>query len=291
MKNILVPTDFSLPAENAARYAIAFAKQVSADVMLCTAYKAPSDAPISTQVVWPLLTEDEVESQANDQLVKLAKKIKGCSCEMTIDFCPQITVKSGKGEVVEVVSALVKSQKIDLVVMGMKGAGRFVQWVLGSNSKKMIDDADFPVLYVPYPAKFKSVKKIAFATDLSPADLKPLNFLLQLAATITAEICVYHICSFEEENSADEQGLYEYFYEQIISKLDYPHVKFEYIWHSDVDEGLQWMSNNSEIDLLAMVHRKHSLLDKLVNGSYVHQLARITKIPLLVFKTTKDRDK
>lgn len=169
-------------------------------------------------------------------------------------------------------------------MMGISGAGQIVQWALGSNSKKMMDDAEFPVLYVPFEATFSYVKLIAFTTDLSIDDLEPLQYICRMAKILDAAIIVYHITSFERQKMEEEEGAGIAFFNQVISKITYDKIKFENIWHADLHEGFKWIRNNKEIDMIAMVHRQHTLLDKLVNGSYVQRLSRYTKIPLLIFQ-------
>ncbi|WP_316766441.1 universal stress protein [Pedobacter frigiditerrae] len=289
MKNILVPTDFSIAAENAAHYAINFAKAQKSNIILCNAYKVPSESPIAAQVAWPLIEEVDLEIESDSSLNELVHKLDNEKLTVANNYCPQITFESEKGEVCQVVKEFVTRKNIDLVVMGMAGAGQLVQWALGSNSKEMIDKADFPVLYVPYVAKYKSIKTIAFSTNLSIDDLEPLQYLCKMATNLDAEIVVYHITSYELEQIERVEGRNLAYYNDVIKKLAYDNIRFENIWHSDIDEGFRWIRNNKEIDLVAMVHRQHSLLDKLLNGSYAHKLSRFTEIPLLIFQPSEKK--
>lgn len=284
MKTIIIPTNFSVPAENAAHYAICLAKKLQADVILCNAYNLPSNAPMASQVTWPLLEEADLELEAQSNLNDTVKKMTSKDCCADNDHCPRVTFELGKGEVCKVVADLVKLKKADLVVMGMSGAGKIVQWVLGSNSKKMIDYADFPVLYVPYPASFKEVKKIGFTTAFSIDDLEHLQYLCRMAEQLDAEVIVYHITGFELRRFEEEQGIDRRFYQDVADKLDYPKIRFQAIWHSDVNEGLKYIIEEEGIDVLAMVHQQHGLLDKIFNGSYVHKVSRLIQVPLLVFQ-------
>ncbi|SFH12141.1 universal stress protein [Pedobacter insulae] len=284
MKNILVATDFSAPAENAAHYAIKLAKKLEAGVTLCNAFKVPADAPMAAQVAWPLVDEADLASESEGSLSELVSKLQSANSDESDSYSSDLVFESEKGKVCDVVAEVVKRKKIDLVVMGMAGAGQFVQWVLGSNSKQMIDDADFPVLYVPYSAKFRNITKIAFTTDLSSDDVEPLQFLCAMAKDLEAEIVVYNITSFERQKLVEDEGRDKLFFKNVVSKLDYEKISYENIWHSDLDEGFRWIRNNKEIDMIAMVHHQHRLIDKLVNGSYAHKLSRFTEIPLLIFQ-------
>ncbi|RZL51031.1 MAG: universal stress protein [Pedobacter sp.] len=287
MKNILIPTDFSVSAENAAQYGVMLAKALNANITLCNVYKVPSEAPMAAQVAWPLMDEAELENESESGLTQLVAKISKDNCSSEDCFCPEISFESEKGNVCKVVKELVKRKKIELVIMGTAGAGKIVQWALGSNSKTMIDEANFPVMYIPYVAKYKTIKKIAFTTNLSVDDLEPLQYLSRFAAQLDAEIIVYHITNFEAERNEKLEGLNKLFFEEVVSKIENKKIVFENIWHSDVSEGLKFIRNNKEIDVVAMVHRQHNLLDKLINGSYVHKFSRFTNVPLLVFQPSR----
>lgn len=284
MKTILVPTNFSVPAENAAHYAICLAKKLHTDLILCNTYQDPANEPMATQVAWPLLEEADYELEAQSSLNDLVIEAGAKDCGEANDRLPKVTFELEKGEVCKVVSDLVKLKRADLVVMGMSGAGPIVQWVLGSNSKKMIDYADFPVLYVPYPASFSKIKKIGFATAFSVDDLEHLQYLCRMADQLDAEVIVYHITSFELQHLEEDEGIELRFEQDVARKLNYRKLSFQVIWHSNINEGLKYIINEEGIDILSMVHQQHSLLDKLFNGSYVHKVAKDTQIPLLVFQ-------
>ncbi|RYY70690.1 MAG: universal stress protein [Chitinophagaceae bacterium] len=286
MKTILVATDFSVPAENAAHYAIQLAKLIKADILLCNAYKVPADAPMAAQVPWPLMNEEDSESESDSYLTQLVERLSGIDCKSD-HFYPQITFESEKGELGQVIREFTRQKKVELVVMGMAGAGQLIQWALGSSSKTMIDEAEFPVLYVPSVASFHGIKKIAFASSLSVAELKALQLLCKFAKQVDAEVIVYHICGSELKRREELDGIDKDFYESVVQKIDYKKIKYENIWHSDIHEGLRWIRNNKEIDMIAMVHRQHTLVDKLVNGSYAHKLSRFTCVPLLIFQHKK----
>lgn len=283
MKKILVPTDFSAPAENAAHYAIGLAKAAKASVILCNAFKVPAEAPMAAQVAWPLLDYSDMKSLSVSELDKQVAQLTANSGSDKSEDCLQLNYESALGTVCDVVDRLVQEKQIELVVMGMAGAGGLVQFILGSNSRAMIERLSYPVLFVPYEASFKKINKIVFATDLCLDDLKPLKFLIDLAASSDATIVVMHITNYEAQKNEEDQHVLENFFDHVSAKINYPKVKYEYVWNTDLDKGLAWMAEQHDVDMIAVVHHQHHLLDRIFNGSRAHQLARRTQIPLLVF--------
>jgi nucleotide-binding universal stress UspA family protein len=208
-------------------------------------------------------------------------------CENNQAYCPKISFRYEEGEVVDVVKRFIGEMMPELVVMGLTGAGHLVQLALGSNSKKMIDVASRPVLYVPFSATFRPLRKIIFASDLEDDNLEVLQHLVGIASPFGAEIIVYHVSNYRTGGLGEQYHLDHDFQERVISKLAYQQVRYHNLWHDNVDTALEWMRSQDGVDLLAMVHRRHSILDMLVHGSHTHKSSRLTSIPMLVYQTPK----
>src|ERR1035437_1073463 len=83
MKTILVPTDFSSPAENAARYALYLAKRIKASIKLCNVFKVPAEAPMAAQVAWPLVDHVSMKMETIEELKHLANKLEREDIDVT----------------------------------------------------------------------------------------------------------------------------------------------------------------------------------------------------------------
>nr|WP_121272023.1 universal stress protein [Pedobacter schmidteae] len=283
MKKILVPTDFSVPAENAARYALALAKELKADVLICNAFKVPAEAPMASRVAWPLMNYAELKQEATSELDSLVKSLSNSFCSQEGEYCPNLTYESSLGSVWEVVSMLVEKEKIDLVVMGGAGAGGLTQLLLGSNSREMIERANFPLLLIPFEAGFKKVKKIVFASDLSKDELEPLKVLSGFASQLGSRMVIAHITNKEVDPDGKQQDEINVFFQDVIAKINIPDIQYEYIWNIDIDNGLDWLSEEKDVDMIVLTHHRHHALYRMFVGSHTQKLSRHTKIPLLMF--------
>jgi nucleotide-binding universal stress UspA family protein len=273
MKKILVATDFSLPAENAARYALHLATALGAEVVFGHVIKAPEGMPLNSQLA----------EEAQFTMSLLVEKVEGDALAAT-GKCAKISFDLGAGEVVEEITKMVKTNKIDLVVMGVAGAGRLMDWVLGSNSQAMIDRADFPVLYIPFGARVNKIGKIAFASSLAQDELEPLQFLCRLAAPIGAEISVRHVVDEDQKKREEQMQIDNTYFEQVSSRLDYGKLIFEQQRYENVRDGVRAIRDDQEVDLIAMLHRQHDWVELLFKGSLSHQLSRLVQVPLLIFQ-------
>ena len=283
MKSLLIPTDFSPAANNAARYAIRLAKKLKAEIKLCTAIKVPAESAMAAQTVWPLEDYASLKKDAETELEYLVKTLsrEEQAMEDESSFHPQFSYTSGVGEVVDYVRNLADENKINMVVIGMSGAGSFSRFFLGGNSKKMIEKFDFPLLVIPANADCKGIKKISFATDLSSQDIEILTSLVCFARPFNAEILITYV--IQENNIHAEQKKIDNFLSDVTCKVDYPNIYYRSIPSSSITKGLNWLTESGHIDIMAMVHRQEPFFTKLFKISHAPQLAKSVNVPLLIF--------
>lgn len=286
MKKIIVPTDFSPPAKNAARYAVHLATLLQEDVLLCNAVFIPLEALVAGQVSWPLEDYESLKANAAEQLSACAHQLQERLNEQAAffpeDFKPAISFTSEAGPVTAVVRNVLSEHHGSMVVMGMSGAGGLERFFIGSSSKDLIDKANFPVLLIPKVMVFRGLKKIAFATDLHKGDINVIHSLARLARVLDAELQIRHITDQKFEQG-DEKLKADMFMAALSKKVNYEKMHYRHIKSMDVDHGLDWLQEHSLVDMIVMVHRPHNFLSKLILGSHTQQLAGHVTIPLLVY--------
>lgn len=284
MKTILVPTDFSPAAENAARYALFLSRRLQTDILLTHAFKVPAETRVVAQTAWPLENYEEIRQETQQELDLLRHHLEQ---EATTEIYPPIYKPGIKdiaelGEVTITVRNLVDHYHSPMVVIGMSGNGLIHRALLGSTSRDLLEKATFPVLLVPPKPMPRQLHKIAFATDLSETDIDIIHSLTSLARPFNAEILIAHVTNAKYD-PADHQQQVEQFLNGVSCKANYPKIYYRHIKSIDVDHGLDWLSEHGMIDMLAMVHRPHPVLERLMKGSHTQRLAKHIRVPLLVF--------
>ncbi|MCQ6958710.1 universal stress protein [Mucilaginibacter aquariorum] len=284
MKTILIPTDFSAAAANAARYGLFLAQHLQADIQLIHAFKVPAEARAAAQTAWPLNDYEQVKRDCVLELDNLRHQLEleTIASVSPRNYISRITGTAELGEVTVMTRNLVDHYRSPLVVMGMSGAGNLQRLLIGSSSRELIDKATFPVLLVPDLPVTKQLKKIAFATDLSKGDIQIIHSLASLARPFNAEILIAHITDDKYDTVARQHQVNE-FMSGVTDQANYGQIYYRHIKSMDVDHGLDWLSEHGQIDLLAMVHRPHPFFEKIFKGSHTQRLARHIRIPLLVF--------
>lgn len=282
MRTIIVPTDFSEASKNAAYYALNLANILKANIELCHAFTLPSDNPMLGQVAWVVYEYPELLEANNKGVRKEAKALeeeeKKLLGNKPFPFHPSINYVSEAGETAKIINRLASQRKTVLIVMGMKGAGPVDRFLFGSNSLKMIETSKHPLLFIPANYKYKSVERIAFATDLNKEDIKVAQSLLTFAEYFNAELSITYI--LQSNNDVMEDESYErkkdLFFKDLNGKVCY-----HCIYSENIDYGLDILKNR-DVDMLVMRHHHKNFFEKIISGSHSKKQAHEVKIPLLI---------
>jgi nucleotide-binding universal stress UspA family protein len=281
MKKILIATDFSANAAHAAEYGYAIASKVKADVVLCNAFIVPAEVPQAGTLVWPQFEYDELLNSSTSELKQLKEQLKHNHGDGS--FEPHVTCTSEVGAATDMITEITGKTDIELTVMGTHGAGKLNTFLVGNHSRRMINETKGPLLLVPGSATVKPIKKVAFATDLEhpERDLKAIYALIPLLKKLNAELLLTHIYNGDDPTYKFKQHIQQLLVE-LSNKANYPNIFYRIVNSNKAERGLDWLCDHGHVDILAMVHRKHDLLDKILIGSHTQKMADHIHIPLLV---------
>jgi len=283
MKNILVLTDFSSEANHAAAYAYSLAVQLKANLTLCNAIQVPAESPLASFVSWPMEQSGDLIKESNHELEKLRTFLK--KSNEKISESPKISVTNQTGSLKDVAENILFDQFIDLTVMGAHGAGGISEFILGSQSRYMIDNFNAPIMLVPLSTKIRPIKKIVFATDFhfTQSNKEFILKLLPLARSFGAEIFVSHIHSPNKESDGFDEMVKAFMFE-ICSEFKTPRISYRSMESFSTKNGLEVLMSDGQMDMLVMVHREKCFLSDLLIGSLTRRMAAAIEFPLLVFK-------
>jgi universal stress protein A len=142
IRRILVPTDFSEPADAALRYARALAEEFGSTLHLMHVVPEPYIYPwgteISTMPLVDLLTSSETQA---------AERLKTLVAD-TGALKDRVKIITAIGTPVDKILQQVTDDGIDLVVMGTHGRGAVGHLLLGSVAERIVRRAPVPVLTV-----------------------------------------------------------------------------------------------------------------------------------------------
>jgi nucleotide-binding universal stress UspA family protein len=276
MKNILVPTDFSATAQNAARYALHLAGQIDAPkIILYNAYQAPVALdPMAMAPAVLMLDEEQLRTSSMEALEYFRNSLKedcppNCSMEL---FCEYALLNEGLDHVCEKTDS-------ELIVMGITGGGLLEETLIGSNTIHVSRHSTKPVIIVPKNAVYKKIEKVALACDFrSVVDTTPVEPIRDLLQVTGSKLMVLNI-DHNREHFDPEIPFQSKMLDQLFHSY-YP--EYHFIEQEDFMEGVHSFVLENKIDLLITIPKKHGLFDQIFHRSHTKQMAFHVHVPLMV---------
>lgn len=267
MKTILVPTDFSEAANNAAEYAVNLAKEINAEVILMHAYHVPPMTDSMLPVEYTTLEDVQMlnEKSMLENVIALTKKT-GVKVKHELKM----------GFAVDEITHYEK--EVDYIVMGMRGAGALSEAFFGSITTDTMKKTTKPVLVIPENAKYSSLKKVVFACDSDASGgSKTIQPLKDLIKPFNSKLFVVNVIH-EKSDSKYDDAINGVQLDQNLSGINH---SFHFPESENVIEEISHFSENHNADLIAIVPHRHNLIERLFQKSHSKTLAFHTKIPLL----------
>ena len=273
MRKILITTDLSANAQNAANYGVALLDSAeTVFVFLNTFYVQHATDDSFFQY------SETVKAEAEESLQKEIERIKKEYPELK----SQMEYHFEIGEITDVANSFVHREGISYMLMGTKGASGLTEFLVGSRTASMIKKVSCPLIIVPEQAKYRGLEKILFTTDkeLQNEDLD-LELLKELAQKNQSSIQGLYISKTGENLDVDATF--------IRYDLD---IQFEDIKHhldvdinSDPTEAIETYLHKHPVDLVAMISTKGNLFYQLFHKSVTKSVAMHTQTPMLILHT------
>ncbi len=270
MAHILLPTDFSENALNAALFAVQLYGDKGNVYTVLNSYMLPRGAATTMWSIDDLLAKGSVEG-LDEFKTRLEKELAGRR--------PEIRVLSEHGDLPNVIGRFQDPpDRPELVVMGTQGASGLKEVLLGSNTADVIKRTDLPVLAVPEQARYRTPRRIILADDGGFVDRNMLKVLLDIARWSQAEVMIVRVMNEESTVENDESGSV---YDELLGAIPHSH---HYISAENVITALHDLADQSDADMVVVIHRHRGLFDQLFHRSTATRLAMHTHIPMLVLQ-------
>lgn len=275
MRNILLPTDFSDNSWSAIVYAIDLFIEEGAVFHLLHAFSpyvvAPS-GPMQAQVMDETIFR-AAEENSKRELNKFKSKI--------LEIYPEANVKEyAKFDFfTNSIHRFLEDHDVNCIVMGTKGASGIKEIVMGSNTSSLIGKVKAPILAIPEDTIYQPVEKVVVCSDLNvvPTE-KGVDLIRRLLELTGASLHVLNVLKSERDLTTQEKDIQDVY--QILLKNH--EVIFKSLIDKDVESGINLYVEEIDADMMCVIARKHSFLERLLERSKSKALTNHTKIPLLV---------
>jgi nucleotide-binding universal stress UspA family protein len=198
VKNILYPTDFSQPSEEALPFAVALARRYGATVHALHVLTpvAATDAGLTGMAL-------EAETQAAFGFMQqLDSQLVGLQHQTAVERAP--SVWDGVGQAI-------REYSVDLIVLGTHGRVGAQRLLLGSVAEEIFRQSCKPVITVGPDVRTSAHKggrfhRVLFATDYSPASVAAAPYAVSLAENSAGRLLLVHVAQMAEPRDGDAQA-------------------------------------------------------------------------------------
>lgn len=272
MKKILVPTDFSIQAENALQVAAQMAQKNDSEIYLLHSMEMPLH-----------LANTGNTGSLPEALyfIKLAEKHFSELLERP--YLQDVTIHEtiGHGEIYSDIREAVEKNKIDLVVMGSHGANGFKEMFIGSNTEKVVRTSAIPVLVIKNPHPNFEISDFVFATDFSEECRMAFGRAQDFARTVGATMHLLYINTPSDfKTSSEAQNMMNSF----VKGMGVENFTLNIYNDTSVEKGILGFAKDNKAQLVGMSTHGRKGLSHFFNGSISEDLVNHAQMPVITFK-------
>jgi nucleotide-binding universal stress UspA family protein len=274
MQTILVPTDFSVTAKNAALYAIQLAEDLGVKrVVVYHAYQLP----VSVDPMMPTLQMMDLEEFKKISETGLDRFVHEIKASIST---PVIIEAVNEFNVLDIgIEQICERLHPGLIIMGITGGGKVEEVLIGSNTTDIAKKSKTPVIIIPAECKYTPLQEIVLACDLKKVvETTPVEPIKNLLDKTKAKLYVLNVSDSKNPVTADAS------YESLMVETLFEsyHPDYHFLEGDDFTEVINQFATKHEVDLIITIPKKHGLFDQLFRRSHTKMLAFHSHVPLMV---------
>jgi hypothetical protein len=273
MKTIILTTNFSTGARNACKFGIQMFRDVGCKYVLMNSYYEPP-------ATYDIMTSADDALERNSMKNLQAEK-EALLAEFP-DWKLDIVCESIYGMLASAVNQAVRTHEADYVVIGNKTKFSIENVIMRRKTADIIGQINATILAIPENVNYRSLEKIAFASDLKMVnDTTQLDPVKSIGKKHDSCIDIIHVAKegqkgVELQKSPTGVQLGGYF-------ADMKH-RFHKAMHDDVAAGISSFVSSNKSGLVVLLARKHSFFKRLFEPSRTKEVSELSEVPLLILK-------
>ena len=277
MKTILVPTDLSEYAKNALRVAAQLATKTKSEIVLLNVNEQVVYAnPLGDYYTYDNAMDEEYQQAAVDALNKSIDDLKADGILVGVPV--QTSIESGP--MLAVIETTIKEKDIDLVIMGTHGATGMEEFVVGSNTQKVIRKATCPVLSIPLAFAKTTIDTIVFPTTLKDDQAPAFKKLAEFQELFHSSINLLYMndpANLGDDKSVDARV------NELADAVGLENIEIfstkENVFNEE--DAILKFATEQKADLIAMGTHQRKGLSHLIFGSITESTLNHANIPVL----------
>lgn len=281
MKKILVPTDFSKPAQIAVDVAVDIAKQANSQLILLHVIEEASGTSfnITGEVDVSAGWEDKLFTM---KLIERSKKQMAKAMEQLKDAGVKVKQELRVGTAFHGMRDIITEQKVDLVVMGTAGRTKLEEMVIGSNTEKVVRHSKCPVLTIHKKPATTNFKNIVYATSMSKDEEIFSRIVRNTQILYDATV---HLVRVNTPGNFQRDAVVKKYMQDFAKKLQLKNFTLNIFNDLSEEEGIIYFADSINADLIAMATRGRTGFAHVMAGSIAEEVVSHARRPVLTFVT------
>lgn len=281
MKKILVPTDFSKPAQWALEVATGIARKAKGQIILLHIVEQPTshsfniEGQVESQEGW----EDKVFTL---KLIERNKKQLEEAARFAEDAGIVVKCELRLGNPFHGMREVITGHAVDLVVMGTSGHTKFEEMIVGSNTEKVVRYAKCPVLTVHEKPSGKEFVNIVYATCLNENE-KAFSAVVSSAQEMYG--ATVHLVRINTPMNFQPDHIVKRTMQDFARKLMLQNYTLNVFSDRSEEEGILHFAASINADLIAMATHGRTGFAHVLVGSIAEDVVNHSNRPVLTYVT------
>ena len=271
MKTIIVATDFSSCALNAAKYAVQMAQLVKADVLLFNVYELMPN--FGDPIVY--INIDDLKAIAENDIVTFKDELIKIT-DTKLNILTQVKLGVFVNELNEICDTI----KPYLLIMGSQGKTAAERIMFGGHTADALKNCTWPLITVPYYASFSAFKNIGIAYDFKKEIDE--DFIAEIKLLANDFHSNIHIINAAKEEEFD--GDFILLSNKINKMFEAHKVEFHFVEGEHIDKSTMDFAEKNNIDLLIVMRMHHTLWEKIISRSHTKEMVLHSHVPVLLLR-------
>ncbi len=281
MKKILVPTDFSAPAEWALEVAIGIARKAKGQLILLHIVEQPTVE--SFNVAGQINDDDGWEDKLfTYKLIEKDKAQLETIAKQAADAGVSVKCELRLGNPFHGMKTVIADHKVDLVVMGTSGRSRFEEMIVGSNTEKVVRYAKCPVLTVHEKPTGKDFANIVYASSLNENEKAFAEVVKSAQEMYQAKV---HLVRINTPMNFQPDHIARKVMEDFARKLRLQNYTLNVFSDRSEEEGILHFAASINADLIAMATHGRTGFAHVLVGSIAEDVVNHANRPVLTYVT------
>ncbi|QNL50154.1 universal stress protein [Olivibacter sp. SDN3] len=274
MKTILIATDFSESATNAAKFAAFLSNKLHTKTIIL--YHTFEFLPLSQDAPKGIIASAEALIKQRMEHLDELKTVISDIVNSQVDI---ITITDSHG-LNKGINLLAQQHEVEMVVIGLSGKNRIEQLIIGSNTARLTKECKLPLLIVPLKTTFVPIEQIILACDMkNVAGTVPVKYVKNITKQLDAKLTVVHV---DKGSSFNPDIIWQQY--TIHELLDELQPEYHFVENKNVSEGILNFAEQRKGQMIISIMKDRGFMENLFHKSVTKHLVHLASMPLLIMK-------